>query len=743
MRRFSVMVCVTNALLVFCMTFGALLCVLTAFDVPCAFDTLALFCAGAAVCFCLAFSLCRTWLVLLIAAPLAGLALWQLWMPITQALALTANTIAPAFINAFSLEQDYILLPQLQQGESGLYFFCALALLLTTLLSWAVTAAQSPSLCAVTTLPFLILCLIILQTVPAAAAVLLLVGALILLVLTQQIREREAVQGARLTLVLSAPLAALFTLLLLLSPPESYQRAKWPDSLRARINETVDALSFLRENEQTGQMEFVSPFTPSTLGAFSWDSSVKSVDLSRLGPMRKTGRSVMQVKSESGGAVYLRANSMARYEDSMWRALDADAYVSDAIAEDTYLSGAMSYAQLIEVKTNMKSSVLYLPYYAMWLPENTALHGDAYVENTLQATEYVISCAQSGAYGRNSSSFAYQHYLAVPEETEQAIKQYLARFSVGISAELPDDTEWLTRFIPEILSEKNYDLATPRAPAGEDFVSWFLLESETGYCVHFATAATMLLRYCGIPARYVTGYLAQTTPGEWTQVSEDDAHAWVEYYLDGTGWKQLEVTPPDHGSAAEKPEEPNERPDTDETNETENGDLSTENRYNSNISDKNHTSAQQPDGDTVPALTPVTDEQTGAPANGNAGKQQGSGIFSSPLLHGLWCVLALAALWFLYRIFVLSARRAQFTTGSCNKRAVLLYRHIVRLAKLADAQIPEELTALAERARFSNHQLREDALAPLTAEAARLTDLLRQTRNPLRRFVYRMIDVIW
>lgn len=99
----------------------------------------------------------------------------------------------------------------------------------------------------------------------------------------------------------------------------------------------------------------------------------------------------------------------------------------------------------------------------------------------------------------------------------------------------------------------------------EDFVTWFLNEQRSGYSVHYATAATLLMRYYGVPARYVEGYVlntaaldaeasgseaqasdeaSDTTNGKSAyDLSEKQAHAWVEYYLDGVGWVPFDVTP--------------------------------------------------------------------------------------------------------------------------------------------------------------------------------------------------------
>lgn len=67
---------------------------------------------------------------------------------------------------------------------------------------------------------------------------------------------------------------------------------------------------------------------------------------------------------------------------------------------------------------------------------------------------------------------------------------------------------------------------------------------------HFAAAATMLLRACGMPARYVVGYAAPASlfqgqeDGSYQAVLEDDnAHAWAEVYREGIGWTVVEATP--------------------------------------------------------------------------------------------------------------------------------------------------------------------------------------------------------
>ena len=82
-------------------------------------------------------------------------------------------------------------------------------------------------------------------------------------------------------------------------------------------------------------------------------------------------------------------------------------------------------------------------------------------------------------------------------------------------------------------------------------------ETHRGYDIHFATAATLMFRYYGIPARYVEGYLITESDAEGADeegtvaVSRERAHAWTEIYIDGIGFVPLEVTPSFYGVMSE------------------------------------------------------------------------------------------------------------------------------------------------------------------------------------------------
>lgn len=81
----------------------------------------------------------------------------------------------------------------------------------------------------------------------------------------------------------------------------------------------------------------------------------------------------------------------------------------------------------------------------------------------------------------------------------------------------------------------------------QDYVDQFLFETKIGYCDNFSTSMVVLLRSIGIPARWVKGFAGGdviNTDGavKEFQVTNNDAHSWVEAYIPNVGWINFEPT---------------------------------------------------------------------------------------------------------------------------------------------------------------------------------------------------------
>ncbi|RZU48190.1 transglutaminase superfamily protein [Fluviicoccus keumensis] len=87
-----------------------------------------------------------------------------------------------------------------------------------------------------------------------------------------------------------------------------------------------------------------------------------------------------------------------------------------------------------------------------------------------------------------------------------------------------------------------YTLDPP--PLGNNRIDDFLFRTKRGFCEHYASSFTFLLRAGGVPARVVAGYQGgEPSPtGDSWEIRQMDAHAWVEAWLPDRGWVQFDPT---------------------------------------------------------------------------------------------------------------------------------------------------------------------------------------------------------
>lgn len=89
---------------------------------------------------------------------------------------------------------------------------------------------------------------------------------------------------------------------------------------------------------------------------------------------------------------------------------------------------------------------------------------------------------------------------------------------------------------------------TKLMPQGKERGAEYLFKTHKGRDVEFASAATLLFRYYGIPARYVEGYIltkndVKKAKGDTVNIPLSNQHAWTEIYIDGIGFVPIETVP--------------------------------------------------------------------------------------------------------------------------------------------------------------------------------------------------------
>ena len=149
---------------------------------------------------------------------------------------------------------------------------------------------------------------------------------------------------------------------------------------------------------------------------------------------------------------------------------------------------------------------------------------------------------------RYYQEFVMKTYTKINDEERNILEKVLGK--IDNTAQKKSSKEVME--IIKVFLEKNmiYDTKVEESIGEHDIISYLLEYSNRGYSIHYATLATLLYRYYGIPARYVEGYLITPKDIKYTKAYEEiaihgyNAHAWVEIYQNGIGWVPVEHTPP-------------------------------------------------------------------------------------------------------------------------------------------------------------------------------------------------------
>ena len=160
--------------------------------------------------------------------------------------------------------------------------------------------------------------------------------------------------------------------------------------------------------------------------------------------------------------------------------------------------------------------------------------------------DYTLFAGTEPAGANNAyTQYALSKYTQVPDELLYSLRELLKENGID-----PDsaDKNALIEAVKTLLGSYTYTMQIEDIPEDEDPVLWFLTVSKSGYCHHFASAGTLLLRACGIPARFVSGYFRRIAAGSIAEITAKEAHAWTEVF-DGRTWQLVEmcVGQPDEG----------------------------------------------------------------------------------------------------------------------------------------------------------------------------------------------------
>lgn len=152
---------------------------------------------------------------------------------------------------------------------------------------------------------------------------------------------------------------------------------------------------------------------------------------------------------------------------------------------------------------------------------------------------YQMTSALNSVIEPELSSVAREINLSIPGNSNPQAVQW----SQEQYAQIKDPKNYVDFLLRYINQQPFYYTLQPPIMA-EQMVDDFWFNHKRGFCEHYASSMVFMLRAAGIPARVITGYQGgeYNAIGDYYLIMQRDAHAWLEYWLDGSGWIRVDPT---------------------------------------------------------------------------------------------------------------------------------------------------------------------------------------------------------
>lgn len=349
--------------------------------------------------------------------------------------------------------------------------------------------------------------------------------------------------------------------------------------------------------------------------------------------------------------------------------------------------------------------------------------------------------------------FANENYTQVPESLKASMEKFIKENKINTNSTVETVRDIKSLF--QYSGKYTYTLSPGKTPEDSDFAEYFLNQNKKGYCKHFATAAVLLLRTAGVPARYAEGFKVDSKDFMMSNnynvnLLDSDAHAWVEIYYSGTGWVPIEVTPASYenneSSIIESSNESSmesSKPETPESSEVVSNESSiTSSKTESSISFDNESNV----GSDIPTVLIYI-------------------AFVPVCIGGIYGILVLN------RTIRVKKRRKLFADSNRNNAVLAVYGYIVQLliygknnddsisdfdkiSKLAnDENLPKshrelceyfckEIYPTAQRAKFSTEKISDEELSDMIETAEKIRSTIIGNMNPTKRFIAKYLDIL-
>jgi hypothetical protein len=273
----------------------------------------------------------------------------------------------------------------------------------------------------------------------------------------------------------------------------------------------------------------------------------RSTSMGDIGELKLSNRIVFRVTPEDKPfhPVLLREATYNLYRGTTWRASPAEftdiTPEKDQTTWNLHPDPGTGQSFTVWVPLKNDQAMLKLPAGAYQVRNLPVSHLQQTPLGAVKVEEGpgLIGCQVRYNPGITGDAPPSEKDLIVPPEELPAVRHVIEE--LHLQAGTPEQTvPVLADFFQK---QFNYSLKLRAAEQGKTSLATFLLSSRTGHCEYFATATVLILRACGIPARYATGWSAheESTLGNQIVVRTRHAHAWTLVYRDGI-WHTLDTT---------------------------------------------------------------------------------------------------------------------------------------------------------------------------------------------------------
>lgn len=612
-------------------------------------------------------------------------------------------------------------------------FLAAAGIAVAFLLTVAICLRRSTLLVIISTAPVVFLTFVISDLKADTIYIFGLIAVYLTVLISSAFNPDDFLKRYRLLLPVFLITVVFMWFTYLIASPDRYDRAERLESVNNRLLYIVWQIRSMGQMIPDG-LEFEVGW-PESLSGGIWRFNTSNVRIADAGSRIISDMSLLEVVASGPGTFYLRGYALEDFDGRSWRrnfevawlfndekAIETPAYIAHDYT-DMDEGDAPGVIGLSVNGTGDITNVVYRPYYYARFIRDRGSHQSwfYYIRNSIHELVEPLNHEDSvrGVYDpRGLDDYSAQiKDMGVFTEISPATAQELRRIAIEAGIDLnAERTEIVDAVAGLVKGSGSYTLTPDIVPQGEDFALYFLETLQEGYCIHFATAAALMLRALDIPTRFITGYVVNVPVIRVDQtvvVTDRNAHAWVEVFYDDIGWLYLEATPPGGGSAI-----PVGRPHTPRVEAPE-------------------STTSPPDiPDRMPEPTMPTNENVPSPSPGtrpgNDGQETGRyPVWLVNIIIVVICVVICVVLINLRCFIIRRLRKKHFAQKNTNTAVISMWRYISRLSS---GPQPTDIEDLALKARFSQHCITEEERNMMMKYSARIAYEIYNSKGEFGQF---------